>query len=275
MEENKQNPLVQEEKDESETLENTENGLAFKTVSKDDDAKSVEERLKEMEAFLESINEKLSDSEDIKAFYDDMVNFYAVFENKAKEISQKLDNDFEYKNFLESEIKRRQENLEKLGFMKSLKEDRVLMASKIDEMTRILDDRLLEIDARQHEEMGKIEAKIFQFAGILEKFVVMDDKIQEELDNFRKEMSKSSNTEFNLLEAKSRESIARCTEKVEAIKKDVLTFLKACEKQNGILINKIPIQKRSFGLKDVIIYVLSGLSALGLIIQVAMMIFKG
>ena len=100
------------------------------------------------------------------------------------------------------------------------------------------------------------------------EFVSLDDKITASLEAYRKDMTKASKNEYNILQAQCRESIEGNNENLEVIKKNVLSFLKSCEKQNGELIRKIPEQKHRFSWKDTLIYVMAFLCIVGMVLQI-------
>jgi len=81
-------------------------------------------------------------------------------------------------------------------------------------------------------------------------------------------MTKASNNEFNIFQTQCKESLAAANSEFSTVKKNVIAFLKSCEKQNGELIRKIPEQKHRFSWKDTLIYVMAFLCIVGMVVQI-------
>ena len=240
----------------------------FQTVPMESREESTEEKLSRIARLLEEILERTSESDDTRAIYEDMVNFYNSFDSKTKTLTEKLEKEVEYTRFIETQITSKSMEKECLMLKKALVEERALMGLKFDEMKASFDEKMRQIESetklaqeRQGENLAEISKQVKAFSDI-------DSKITEKLDTFRKDMTKASTNEYNILQAQCKESLSAANGEFDSIKKNVISFLKNCEKQNDSLIRKIPEQKRTFCWKDAVIYAMSALCITVMVVQI-------
>ena len=242
----------------------------FQTVPMEQPSETVEDKLNRLLHNTEELLERTLSYDDNHAMYEDMVNFYNSFDAKAKSLTDKLDREVEYTRYIETQISSKSIEKECLMLKKALVEERALMGVKFDGIKSDLDEKMRQSENLTKSELEKFSNNIEEIAKRVGELTSIDDKITSAIETFRKDMTKASDNEFKILTTKCTESVNSSTEKVESIKKNVLSFLKSCEKQNGELIKKIPEQKRRFNWKDALIYVMSGLCIICLIVQVCL-----
>ena len=240
----------------------------FQTVPMDQPEESVEEKLDRLLRNVEELLERTASYDDNHAMYEDMVNFYNSFDSKAKSLADKLDREVEYTRYIETQISSKSVEKECLMLKKALVEERALMGVKLDGIRAEIDKKIQQLENLSKVEIQKIVFNIEEISNKVAEFVSLDDKITASLEAYRKDMTKASKNEYNILQAQCRESIVGNNENLENKKKNVLSFLKSCEKQNGELIRKIPEQKHRFSWKDTLIYVMAFLCIVGMVLQI-------
>lgn len=242
--------------------------FSFQTVPMESKAETLDEKVEKVARLLEELLERTADSDDARAMYEDMVNFYNSFDSKVKTLTEKLEKEVDYTRYIETQVSSKSVEKECLMLKKALVEERALMSVKFDEIKAAFDEkmRLIEGEAKlaqesQSKQLGEISSQVQKFSDI-------DTKITEKLEGFRKDMTKASTNEYSILQAQCKENLAASGAEFGAIKKGIIAFLKSCEKQNEILIRKIPEQKRSFGPKDAVICAMSALCIISIIVQI-------
>lgn len=244
-----------------------EDGFSFQTMPMETPGESADEKIGRILKILEELLTRSVDSDDTHALYEDMASFYNSFDSKVKALIEKLDKEVQYTRYIETQISSKSIEKECLMLKKALVEERALMGVKFDGILSSFDEKMRQIESVLKHGLEEQAAKLSDISKRVGELTSIDDKITGNLESYRKEMTKASTNEYNILQKQCREIVAENSAKVEAVKKNVLSFLKSCEKQNDDLIRKIPEQKRRFSWKDAVIYVMSGLCILGLIVQ--------
>ncbi|MBR4600633.1 MAG: hypothetical protein IKO39_11375 [Treponema sp.] len=258
--------LSDEERREEPELNNL--SFNFQTVPMDENSETLEDKVTKVLKSIDTLLERTADSEDTHAIYEDMVNFYNSFDSKTKLLIEKLDKEVSYTRFIETQISSKSIEKECLMLKKALVEERALMGVKLDEIKSAFEEKMGQIESESKLVQEKQVARLDEMAKLIQKFSDIDGKITEKLEGFRKDMTKASNNEFNIFQTQCKESLAAANSEFSTVKKNVIAFLKSCEKQNDTLIKKIPEQKRKFCWKDCVIYAMSGLCIVGMIVQI-------
>lgn len=258
--------LSDEERREEPELNNL--SFNFQTVPMDENSETLEDKVTKVLKSIDTLLERTADSEDTHAIYEDMVNFYNSFDSKTKLLIEKLDKEVSYTRFIETQISSKSIEKECLMLKKALVEERALMGVKLDEIKSAFEEKMGQIESESKLVQEKQVARLDEMAKLIQKFSDIDGKITEKLEGFRKDMTKASNNEFNIFQTQCNESLAAANSEFSTVKKNVIAFLKSCEKQNDTLIKKIPEQKRKFCWKDCVIYAMSGLCIVGMIVQI-------
>ena len=157
---------------------------------------------------------------------------------------------------------------------KALEDDRAKFSLSLDQMEKDLKEGLQRIDNFTNQSFETIKSEIASFDSRIDELKKIDDTITKCIEKYRKDMTDSSTREFQILKGESENILKEAKIKIEALTKEVIDFLKSCQKQNQELIKKIPNQSNKVCLKDVLIYILTGTSFIGMITQMIMLFFK-
>lgn len=173
--------------------------------------------------------------------------------------------------YLESQIAQKKSEFESLELKKALEDDRAKFSLSLDQMEKDLKEGLQRIDNFTNQSFEGIKSQITSFDSRIDELNKIDDTITNCIEKYRKDMTDSSTREFQILKGESENLLKESKIKIEALTKEVIDFLKSCQKQNQELIKKIPKQSNKVCLKDVLIYILTGTSFIGMITQMIML----
>lgn len=222
------------------------------------------ELIEEIHGKIVSLEEQMSLSNEVLLKNIDSLNtFYAGFSAKTDEVINHLNKEVLYTRSLESQIAQKKSEFESLELKKALEDDRAKFSLSLDQMEKDLKEGLQRIDNFTNQSFEGIKSQITSFDSRIDELNKIDDTITNCIEKYRKDMTDSSTREFQIL----KESKI----KIEALTKEVIDFLKSCQKQNQELIKKIPKQSNKVCLKDVLIYILTGTSFIGMITQMIML----
>ena len=230
------------------------------------------ELIEEIHGKIVSLEEQISLSNEVLLKNIDSLNtFYAGFSAKTDEVINHLNKEVLYTRSLESQIAQKKSEFESLELKKALEDDRAKFSLSLDQMEKDLKEGLQRIDNFTNQSFEGIKSQITSFDSRIDELNKIDDTITNCIEKYRKDMTDSSTREFQILKGESENLLKESKIKIEALTKEVIDFLKSCQKQNQELIKKIPKQSNKVCLKDVLIYILTGTSFIGMITQMIML----
>lgn len=230
------------------------------------------ELIEEIHGKIVSLEEQMSLSNEVLLKNIDSLNtFYAGFSAKTDEVINHLNKEVLYTRSLESKIAQKKSEFESLELKKALDDDRAKFSLSLDQMEKDLKEGLQRIDNFTNQSFETIKSQIASFDSRIDELKKIDDTITKCIEKYRKDMTDSSTREFQILKGESENLLKESKIKIEALTKEVIDFLKSCQKKNQELIKKIPKQSNKVCLKDVLIYILTGTSFIGMIIQMIML----
>ena len=230
------------------------------------------ELIEEIHGKIVSLEEQMSLSNEVLLKNIDSLNtFYAGFSAKTDEVINHLNKEVLYTRSLESQIAQKKSEFESLELKKALEDDRAKFSLSLDQMEKDLKEGLQRIDNFTNQSFETIKSEIASFDSRIDELKKIDDTITKCIEKYRKDMTDSSIREFQILKGESENLLKESKIKIEALTKEVIDFLKSCQKQNQELIKKIPKQSNKVCLKDVLIYILTGTSFIGMITQMIML----
>ena len=230
------------------------------------------ELIEEIHGKIVSLEEQMSLSNEVLLKNIDSLNtFYAGFSAKTDEVINHLNKEVLYTRSLESQIAQKKSEFESLELKKALEDDRAKFSLSLDQMEKDLKEGLQRIDNFTNQSFEGIKSQITSFDSRIDEMNKIDDTITKCIEKYRKDMTDSSTREFQILKGESENLLKESKIKIEALTKEVIDFLKSCQKQNQELIKKIPKQTNKVCLKDVLIYILTGTSFIGMITQMIML----
>ena len=229
---------------------------------------------------IEEIQSKLEKLEDQLVSYNDGIQkaienlnlFYTGFSAKTDNLVKNLDKEVVYTRNLESQIAQKRSEYEALELKKALEEERAMFLLSIEKMGRDVSGGMSNLDSWQKDTSRKIIDVLNEFDNKIDELSKVENTITERIEIFRKDMTKASTQEYNILKGNCEKFLVDSCSALDEIKKDVILFLKECKKQNEELIKKIPLQKNKVNVKDILVFTLSGTCILQMIVQVLCLI---
>lgn len=217
--------------------------------------------LDELKNHLES---QLKDmQEENKAHSGQFTKLYNSLSQKADKISDRLSDEFNYRDNLQAQIEKRKAEIDSLELKQALADAHANIDASVETVKRDLKIGLDKINKQEDGFAEILKSHLKEMKGI-------DGIVDEKLNEFRKDMTAANDREYKNLGSRCEAYLKECNNRISEIKEHSLNFLNQCQKQNEAIIEKIPEQKAKFNKKDLIVYVIAGLCTVSLIIQIIM-----
>lgn len=186
---------------------------------------------------------------------------YNSLSQKADTFAEKLSDEIDYRDKLQAQVEKRKAEIDSLELKQALAEAHANIDASVETVKRDLKIGLDKINKQEESCLQILETR-------LKEMKKLDGIVDERINQFRKDMTTANEQEYKNLRSKCEAYLKECNDRISEIKDQSLSFLKQCQKQNEVIIGKIPEQKVRFNIKDIIIYVIAALCTVSLIIQI-------
>lgn len=190
--------------------------------------------LSEELANLSELRDSIEHSFDNKISADDkfqseITSYFNLITKKFEEFNEKLTHEIDYNRELELKIQNNEYKGQIYLLERELNEERATITKTIDEINKVVKENLLAVSDKCRELKSA------------------NNIIEESISKFRGDAIATSENEFKALKIQCERMLQVFTENaqktLETVKKTSIDFITQCEKENKVLIGKVPIVK--------------------------------